>query len=139
MRYAVTNKDYEEKITVYQPSWTGLLAQIRKRPGMYLGSANLQALNMLLGGFHMAEVIYAVPEQRRQEVNDFPWDAFENYVSDLYNKSRLSLRSFGLAQYEAQGKSINTFDASKEYPGAWEIWWQWHDEFSERIGGTQQR
>jgi hypothetical protein len=119
----------KEGVVVYAQSWTDLLAQIRQRPAMYLGSANLKALDMFIGGFTMAEVVYAVSEQRRKEFNDFPWDAFETYVSDLYNKSRLSLRSFGLAQYEAQGETIETFDASKEYPDAWEIWWQWHDKF----------
>jgi hypothetical protein len=111
-------------------SWTGLLAQIRKRPGMYLGSANLQALHMFLQGFKMAEDIYAVPELQRQEVNDFSWHDFETYVADLHNTGRLSLSSFGLAQYEAQGKSINTFDTFMEHPGAWDIWWQWYDEFT---------
>ena len=135
----MTNNNYDEKITVYKPSWSGLLAQIRKRPGMYLGSANLQALHLFRAGFNMAEVIYAVPELRRQEVNDFPWNDFESYVSDLRNKDRLSLNSFGLAQYEAQGKDINTFDASKEHPGAWEIWWQWHNDFTDTIRDAKQR
>jgi hypothetical protein len=126
---AVSNDNYEQKITVYERSWTGLLTQIRKRPSMYLGSVSLQSLHVFLAGFKMAEDMYAVPKQRRQEVDDFQWDAFETYVSDLYNKPRLSLNSFGLAQYEAQGKTIKTFDAFREYPGAWEIWWKWHDEF----------
>ena len=78
----------------------------------------------------MAEDVYAVPEQRRQAVNDFPWSDFENCVAERYNPGSLSVRSFGLAQYFAQGKDVFTFDANEEYPGAWEIWWTWYDEFA---------
>lgn len=77
----------------------------------------------------MAEFVYDISEERRREVEDFAWEAFEAYVARFHNERRLSLGSWGLAQFEAQGKDLKTFDSSNEYPGAWDIWWRWHDEF----------
>lgn len=125
----MTDDGYDDKIVVHQQTWSGLLERIRQRPGMYLGSASLEALHLFVQGFSAAEVVYSVPELRRREVNDFPWAEFESYVAGRYNEHRLSLNSFGLAQYDAQGREIGTFKPFHEYEGAWEIWWRWHDEF----------
>jgi hypothetical protein len=114
-------------------SWNCLLSEIRKRPAMFLGSISLQALQHFVGGFTMAEWMYTIPEQRRREVEDFPWNDFESYVAEFHNERRLTLNSFGLAQYEAQGKDLKAFDCSIEYAGAWEIWWRWHDEYKVTI------
>ncbi len=126
------SKGNQDNSVMHPKSWAELLDRIRARPGMYLGSANLQALRNFMGGFNVAEEIHAVPELRRQGFNNFPWGKFESYADQYHNENRLSLRSFGLAQYEAQGKNIDTFDASAEYPGAWEIWWRWIDDFTAR-------
>jgi hypothetical protein len=135
----VVSDKHDEEATGYKSTWSGLLGQFRQKPGMYLGSANLQALRMVLSGFEIAEMIYAVPESRRQEVNDFPWSDFESYVTERQNERRLTLRSFSLAQYEAQGKDLHSFDSSKEYPGAWEIWWKWYDDFADAVRDANQR
>lgn len=111
-------------------SWRGILAAIRKRPGMYLGSANLHALHMLKVGVSLAECIYDISLPRRQEADDIPWQDFESYVEDLHNRRRLSLNSFCLAQYKAQGENLSTYESFTEYPGAWDIWWRWYDDFA---------
>jgi hypothetical protein len=125
---AVADDDNDQNKKIPR-SWNALLAQIRKRPAMYFGSLSLQGFHQFLGGFSLAELVYGISEERRMEVEDFAWEAFETYVATLHNELRLSLNSFGLAQFEAQGKDIKTFDAWKEHPGAWKIWWRWHDDF----------
>jgi hypothetical protein len=111
-------------------SWRSILADIRKRPVVYLGSPNLHALHMLKVGVSLAELLYDISRPRRQEADDVPWQDFESYVEDLHNKRRLSLNSFGLAQYKAQGENLSIFDTCVEYSGAWDIWWRWYDDFA---------
>src|SRR5262245_18401775 len=109
-------------------TWTDLVARIRECPAMYLGSRSLQAFEMYVHGFRMAEGIYGNREQR-DHFNDFRWYRFAAHVAALHNKRAASLASFGLAQYEAQGQNMKTFDARQEYPGSWEISWQWYAEY----------
>ncbi len=121
----------EDIETVSADKWLGLLYHIRKRPGMYLGSANLNSLHLLVMGFDLAETMYGIPKEQRKLIDDFGWDEFEKYVAKKYNKKQLTITSFGLAQHEANGKDIHSFVLSKEYEGAWDIWWKWVDEYLE--------
>ncbi len=110
-------------------SWNALFAQIRARPVLYFGSVSLQAFHHFLVGFGFAPVVYGVSAKRRKKVEDFGWDAFERYVAAQHKEWRVNLNSFGLAQFEAQGKDDKTFDPWSDYLGAWDIWWRWYDEF----------
>jgi hypothetical protein len=123
------NSDTEKE--AYRKSWRGLLAAIRKRPAMFLGCKSLQRFDLFKQGFTFAESIHEIPNPRRHKFNDFPWQEFEDYVLSHHNERRLSLRSFSLAQYVANGKNLDTFKFGNEYPGAWEIWWNWFDEFDQ--------
>ena len=111
-------------------TWSGLLTRLRERPALYLGSGSLHAPHMLKTGVHLAEFFYGVPKSRCQEGDDIPWQYFESYVSERHNKQRLSLNSFSLAQYVAQGENLSTYESFTEYPGAWDIWWRWYDDFA---------
>jgi hypothetical protein len=110
-------------------TWNSLLAELRKRPAMFLGTRSLLAFQQFVWGFAAAELIYAIPDSRRNEVEDFDWKAFESYIAARYNRAQLSLNSFSLAQFEAQQGRREVAERFREYPGAWEIWWRWHDEF----------
>ena len=129
----MTDSDYDNKCLT---SWKELFSQIRKRPGLYLGSINLQALQHFVHGFQMAEFVYGVVKNPRIEFEDFGWEDFESSISKFHNERRLSLNSFGLAQFEAQGKDIKTFDLWKEYAGAWETWFRWYDDFVDAKPGN---
>lgn len=111
-------------------TWSELLKDIRQRPAMFFGTANLQAFHHFFHGFQIAEMVYEITAPQKERVDDFPWQRFEVFVDKRFNLERLSLNSYGLAQYYAHGRGLSHFDIAEEYAGAWEIWWQWFDQFS---------
>jgi hypothetical protein len=120
-------------------SWLDLLASIRERPGMWLGHASLQGLQQFINGASLAERIYPeLTPERIQQVNDFPWQAFEAYIARRYNPLQLSLNSFSLAQFYAEGQTLTDFPR-QDYAGAWELWWRWFDEFMAAQASEQGR
>jgi hypothetical protein len=100
--------------------WPSSFDQIRQRPGMWLGSPSLTALENLLRGIVLAEYLYGVPEEKH--LGGFPFDEFERWAETSFNPERLSLNSFSLARREADSEEA-----------AFLKWLGWYDQFrSER-------
>ena len=96
--------------------WPTLLAEVRRRPGMYLGEPSLKALQHELDGIQWAEQLYAVPPERR--LQGFSFAAFERWFQEHLNPRRLSLNSFHMAR---------CLTASDE--AAFHLWFSWYDSF----------
>jgi hypothetical protein len=98
------------------PDVPTLLAELRRRPGMWLGAKSIERLNQMLGGIEFAEDWHRIPTEVR--FGGFDFGAFEAWVEQTYNPQRLSFRSFGLAATLA-GSDAEGFD----------LWFRWYDEF----------
>jgi hypothetical protein len=120
-------------MTVERPKTTlEILIRIRRSPGMWLGHETLQGLQyFILGIRSVSDFSQVLPPDSIARLNDFPWREFEAFVENQHREQRpLTLHSFGLAQYIAAGESLTDFPR-QDYPGAWELWWKWFDEFME--------
>ena len=76
--------------------WPSLLDQIRRRPGMWLGTASIERLRSFLGGIDLAEHLYHVPAERA--LAGFSFVEFEEWVEERFNPRRMSVLSFELAR-----------------------------------------
>ncbi|WP_435016162.1 hypothetical protein TA3x_003724 [Tundrisphaera sp. TA3] len=103
--------------------WPSLIEQIRKCPGMWLGSASVSALSHFLYGIQMAEVLHDLPMEKR--LGGFPADEFEEWVADHFNPERLVVRSFHLALL-----------ASDSEMAGFRTWLDWYDRFRQARAGS---
>lgn len=104
------------------PDVPTLLAELRRRPGMWIGTKSIERLDQMLGGIDFAEDWHRIPAKAR--FGGFDFTAFEVWVEHTYNPKRLSVRSFGLAATLA-GSDTEGFD----------LWFRWYDEFIQVTGG----
>jgi hypothetical protein len=104
------------------PDVPTLLADLRRRPGAWIGTKSIERLNMMLGGIEFAEDWHRVRAEER--FGGFDFTAFETWVEQTYNPKRLSVRSFGLAAIIG-GSDAEGFD----------LWFRWYDEFVQATGG----
>lgn len=98
------------------PDLPTLLAEIRRRPGLYLGTRSIFALDQQLMGIRFAEDFHDIPEEKR--FGGFDLDSFEKWVDETLNTERLSVRSMHLARHIA-GSDAAGFD----------LWFEWYDRF----------
>jgi hypothetical protein len=98
------------------PDVPALLADLRRRPGVWIGQKSIGRLNMMLGGIEFAENWHGIPADAR--FGGFDFIGFEAWVEQSYNPRKLSVRSFGLAAIVA-GSDAEGFD----------LWFRWYDEF----------
>jgi hypothetical protein len=98
--------------------WPSLFGQVRRRPGMWLGSTSLTALENLIGGIGLAEYLYDVPEDKR--LVGFSFEGFERWVADRFNPERLSLNSFSLARRATDSEERAFYE-----------WFAWYDQFEQ--------
>jgi hypothetical protein len=96
--------------------WPTFFDQVRRRPGMWLGSASLTALQHYLNGIDLAECLYDVPDKDRLKGFSFP--EFEEWADKRFNPRRLSINSFHMAR--------QVCDSENE---AFDLWFSWYDEF----------
>jgi len=101
----------------HYPDLPSLLADLRERPGMWLGKKTAYGLEMLVRGIEFAEEFHNVPAEAR--VGGFDFAEFEAWVERAYNPDRLTLRSFGMAVHAA-GSEADGFD----------LWFRWYDEYA---------
>jgi hypothetical protein len=99
-----------------------LLADLRRRPGVWIGQKSIERLNMMLAGVEFAEDWHAIPADAR--FGGFDFKAFEAWVEQTYNPRKLSVRSFGLSAILA-GSDAEGFD----------LWFRWYDEFLKTNSG----
>jgi hypothetical protein len=104
------------------PDVPAFLADLRRRPGVWIGQKSIERLNIMLAGVELAEDWHAIPDNAR--FGGFDFKAFEAWVEQTYNPGRLSVRSFGLAAILA-GSDADGFD----------LWFGWYDEFLKVTGG----
>jgi hypothetical protein len=100
-------------------NWPDMLADVRRKPGMYIGGRSVEKLHCMLLGFRYAEYQYDIPEANR--LGGFDFNAFEEWIAARYNPERLSVGSYWLAR-EAAGSD----------EGGFELWFRWYDEFRAR-------
>jgi hypothetical protein len=98
------------------PDLPTFLADIRRRPGMYLGSKSIYALEHQLMGIRFAEDFHDIPEASR--FGGFDREAFEAFVERTFNEEGLMTRSFHLSRHIA-GSDAAGFD----------LWFEWYDRF----------
>lgn len=98
------------------PNLPDLLADIRQRPGIFLGCKSIEGMQHLLGGIQLAEDLHDIPLDSR--FSGFDFTAFEEWVDRTFNTERLSVRSFYLSQHLAGSDSAG-FD----------LWFEWYDHF----------
>ena len=87
---------------------------------MYLGGEerSLRSLAIYLSGFEMAEWFHELPKEKR--LGNFEWELYEKWIRQEYNKERLNLRSFTLAE--------SLTDSQKE---AFDLWFSWYDKYND--------
>lgn len=93
-----------------------LLAELRARPGMYLGGKSVRNLNHLLSGFDLAEMAHEIPPGDR--LGGFDWEGFERWVQSRSSPNKLNANSFYLAAH-GTGSDEAGFDR----------WFEWYDAF----------
>ena len=98
------------------PTLPALLAEVRRRPGLYLTEKSIQALHDQLIGIQFAEDFHDIPEQDR--FGGFDLEGFEKWVEQTFNPKRLSVRSSHLARLLA-GSDAAAFD----------LWFEWYDRY----------
>ncbi|WP_165250444.1 hypothetical protein [Paludisphaera soli] len=99
------------------PDLATLLEEIRRKPGMFLGSMAITRLCHFLDGIEFAEEIHKLPAEARWIR---PWrDDFEEWVAANYNASRWTLSSFSLAYLSARFSEEEGF----------RLWYRWYDEY----------
>jgi hypothetical protein len=104
------------------PDVPTLLGEVRRRPGMWIGTKSIERLNQMLGGIGFAEDWHRIPPEAR--FGGFDFAAYEAWVERTYNPRRLTVRSFGLAVILA-GSDAEGFD----------LWFRWYDEFVQASSG----
>lgn len=98
------------------PDLQTMLAEIRLRPGMYLGTKSILAIDHQLMGIYFAEDFHKIPKNQR--FGGFDIEAFEKWVDETLNTERLSVRSMYLA-YHVAGSDSAGFD----------LWFEWYDRY----------
>ena len=103
--------------------WPSFLEQVRRRPGMWLGTTSIAGLHLLLQGFSLAEFVYDIPAEKM--LAGFPFEEFEKWADSRFNPRRLSINSFGMAGRLADSEE-----------GAFTLWFEWYDQFRREQGST---
>jgi hypothetical protein len=117
MPKAMRREDLPENAPIRQiRDWPTFFEQVRRRPALWLGSASLTALQSLMAGIGLAELLYDIPE--RDHLKGFPFSEFEEWADKRFNPDRLSINSFGMAK-QIGGSENEAFD----------LWFSWYDEF----------
>lgn len=98
------------------PTLHSYFAEVRRRPGMYLGQKSILALEHQLIGISFAEDLHDIPTSAR--FDGFDIVAFENWVLTTFNTKRLSVRSFHLARLKTDSDAAG-FD----------LWFEWYDRY----------
>lgn len=98
--------------------WPTFFEQVRRRPGMWVGSTSLTALQHLLNGISLAEFLYEVPPEKR--LGGFQFDRFESWADRQFNPRRLSINSFVMA-----------CRLTSDEEQAFHLWFQWYDQFNQ--------
>ena len=98
--------------------YRSFLGEVRKCPGLWLGTTSLTALEHQLMGFKFAEELHEISQANR--LSGFDWEAFESWVDEKHNRRHLSLKSFGLAKRIARSETK-----------AFHLWFEWMDEFEQ--------
>ena len=99
-----------------------LLAEIRGRPALWLGSKSITALEHQLTGFELAEQVHRIEPQNR--FSGFGFSGFEEWVEVQFNPRKLAIKSFHLARNAKQSEAE-----------AFDLWFEWHDRFLEEGSG----
>ena len=102
------------RVREHFPDMPALLAEVRRRPGMWMGRKSIWALSDMLAGISYAENFHEVPAEKR--IGGFDSDAFEKWVDLTY-----------------QSGSCGSFRTAERIAGSdeagFELWFKWYDEF----------
>lgn len=99
--------------------WPSFFKEIRRRPGMYIGSPSITALNYYIYGIRSAEWFDLIPPGK--QFKGFSFDEFEEWVAKRYNPERRSTNSFHVALLSAKSEREGFY-----------IWFSWYDAFRKK-------
>jgi hypothetical protein len=108
------------------PDFPSLVAEIRRRPGMYCRKHSIRALAGLLSGIELAEDFHEIGRGSRLGTASFDRGRFERWIEQRRNPTRLTANSVTLAEIVA-GSDEAGFN----------LWLQWYDDFALQESPTQ--